>query len=88
MELSGDNGRMLWIPPGFGHASLELSDMAGFPYKTTDYYWPVGERTIVWNDPKIGIQWPIEDEPIVSSKDAAGTMLEDAVVYEKQFAFN
>jgi dTDP-4-dehydrorhamnose 3,5-epimerase len=87
-ELSGDNGRMLWIPPGFGHAFLVLSDMAGFAYKTTDYYWPADERTIVWNDPKIGIQWPIEDEPIVSSKDAAGTTLEDAVVYEQQFAFN
>lgn len=82
MELSGDNGRMLWIPPGFGHAFLVLSEMAGFAYKTTDYYCPAGERMIVWNDPKIGIEWPIKDEPIISSKDAAATMLEDAAVYE------
>src|SRR5208283_5540271 len=59
MELSGENGAMLWIPPGFGHAFLVLSDVAGFAYKVTDYYSPAGERTILWNDPELAIPWPI-----------------------------
>ncbi len=59
VELSGENGAMLWIPAGFGHAFLVLSDVAGFAYKVTDYYSPAGERTIVWNDPELAIAWPI-----------------------------
>ena len=59
VELSGDNGQMLWIPAGFGHAFLVLSEVAGFAYKVTDYYSPAAERTVVWNDPDIGISWPV-----------------------------
>ncbi|SPE26288.1 dTDP-4-deoxyrhamnose-3,5-epimerase [Candidatus Sulfotelmatomonas gaucii] len=82
VELSGENGNMLWIPAGFGHAFLVLSDVAGFAYKVTDYYSPASERTIVWNDPEIGIQWPVKAEDvIVSAKDAQGKMLRDAEVF-------
>ncbi len=81
-ELSGDNGKMLWIPEGFGHAFLVLSDVAGFAYKVTDYYSPAGERTILWNDPELGIEWPIAaGDAIVSEKDAKGKLLRDAEVF-------
>lgn len=83
VELSGENGRMLWIPARLGHAFLVLSDVAGFAYKVTDYYSPASERTIVWNDPEIGIQWPVKAEDvIVSAKDAQGKMLREAEVFE------
>lgn len=82
VELSADNGRMLWIPPGFGHGFMVLSDQAGFAYKTTDYYHPAGERTILWNDPEIAIAWPVSaDDAIVSDKDQKGSLLRDAEVY-------
>jgi len=82
VELSGENGRMLWIPRGFGHAFLVMSDVAGFAYKVTDYYSPEGERTILWNDPEIGIAWPVSAaEVVVSQKDAAGKLLREAEVY-------
>jgi len=82
IELSGENGRMLWIPPGFGHAFLVLSDVAGFAYKVTDYYSPAGERTIVWNDPELAIPWPIAAaDAIVSEKDRKGAQLRDAEVF-------
>jgi dTDP-4-dehydrorhamnose 3,5-epimerase len=82
VELSEENGRMLWIPEGFGHGFLVLSDRAGFAYKVTDYYNPKGERTIVWNDPELKIQWPIEsEEAIVSEKDAQGATLATAEVF-------
>jgi dTDP-4-dehydrorhamnose 3,5-epimerase len=82
VELSAENGRMLWIPEGFGHGFLVLTEQAGFAYKVTDYYNPKGERTIVWNDPEIGIQWPIKpEEAIVSDKDAQGAMLAAAEVF-------
>jgi dTDP-4-dehydrorhamnose 3,5-epimerase len=82
MELSAENGRMLWIPQGFGHAFLVLSDVAGFAYKVTDYYSPAGERTILWNDPELGIEWPIAaGDVIVSEKDAKGKLLRDAEVF-------
>ena len=68
-ELSGENQRQLWIPPGYGHAFLVLSDVADFQYKCTDYYAPNDEVGVVWNDPDIAIDWPIDD-PIVSEKDA------------------
>ena len=61
VELSGENGRMLWIPEGFGHAFLVLSEEAGFAYKVTDYYAPKGDRTILWNDADLAIPWPIAD---------------------------
>jgi len=88
MELNDQNGSMLWIPPGFGHAFLVLSETAGVAYKATDYYYPAGERTIVWKDPTLGIQWPIEGQPIVSSKDAAGTWFQNAEIYEEPIEWN
>jgi dTDP-4-dehydrorhamnose 3,5-epimerase len=82
VELNAENGRMLWIPQGFGHAFLVQSETAVFAYKVTDYYSPAGERTILWNDPEIGIDWPIgESEAIVSAKDRAGTRLREAEVF-------
>jgi dTDP-4-dehydrorhamnose 3,5-epimerase len=82
VELSEENGRMLWIPEGFGHGFLVLSDRAGFAYKVTDYYNPKGERTIVWNDPELAIQWSIKPEDaIVSEKEAQGATLVTAEVF-------
>jgi dTDP-4-dehydrorhamnose 3,5-epimerase len=82
VELSGENGQMLWIPAGFGHAFLVLSDVAGFAYKVTDYYSPHGERTIAWNDPDLAIHWPLpESRAIVSDKDRNGTSLRAAEVF-------
>ena len=82
VELSGENGAMLWIPEGFGHAFLVLSAVAGFAYKVTDYYSPAGERTIVWNDPDLRIKWPIAAEKaIVSDKDGKGARLRDAEIF-------
>ncbi len=82
LELNGENGRMLWIPPGFGHAFLVLSDVAGFAYKVTDYYSPAGERTILWNDPDLAIPWPISPAgAIVSQKDRNAVRLRDAEVF-------
>lgn len=82
VELSGDNGRMLWIPPGFGHAFLVLSDVAGFAYKVTDYYSAAGERTLLWNDPEIGIAWPVDAATVVvSEKDAQGKLLRGAELF-------
>jgi dTDP-4-dehydrorhamnose 3,5-epimerase len=73
---------MLWIPPGFGHAFLVLSETAGFAYKVTDYYSAAGERTILWNDPELGIEWPVTAEDvIVSEKDGKGARLRDAEVF-------
>jgi dTDP-4-dehydrorhamnose 3,5-epimerase len=82
VELSSTNGAMLWIPPGFGHAFVVLSEEAGFAYKVTDYYSPTGERTIVWNDPELAIEWPVTAESaIVSEKDRRGARLKDAEVF-------
>jgi len=77
-ELSAENKRMLWIPEGFAHGFLVLSDTAEFLYKTTDYWAPEFERSIAWNDPAIGIQWPIEDEPTLSAKDQQAKPLAEA----------
>lgn len=83
VELTGENGKMLWIPAGFGHAFLVLSEAAGFAYKVTDYYAPRGERTIVWNDPELAIKWPVKTEDvIVSEKDGKGKLLREAEVFE------
>ena len=80
--LSADNFNMLWIPPGFGHAFLVTSDYAEFVYKATDYYAPAFERSIVWNDPEIAIDWPLDGaEPILSEKDQKGNQLTNAEVY-------
>jgi dTDP-4-dehydrorhamnose 3,5-epimerase len=69
--LSAENKRQFWVPPGFAHGFVTLSDTAEFLYKTTDYYAPEMERSILWNDPEIGITWPIDFSPLVSPKDAA-----------------
>lgn len=83
VELDGEGGRMLWIPAGFGHAFLVLSDVAGFAYKVTDYYSPSSERTILWNDPELDIRWPLKsDQVIVSDKDQKGATLRNAEVFE------
>ncbi len=70
--LSADNKKQLWIPPGFAHGFLTLSDSAEFLYKTTDYYSPEHERCIRWDDPDIGVEWPLSAPPLVSGKDALG----------------
>lgn len=80
-ELSEDNHRQLWVPPGFAHGFLVLSDSADFLYKTTDYYAPEFERCIAWNDATIGIQWPLQDEPKLSAKDQAGLSLSQAELF-------
>lgn len=82
VELSEDNGLMLWIPAGFGHGFAVLSDQAGFAYKVTDYYSPTGERTILWNDPTLAIAWPVrEAEAIVSAKDRQGSLFAQAELF-------
>lgn len=83
-RLSAENKRIFWIPPGFGHGYYVLSDWAEFVYKTTDFYAPEFERTILWNDPQIGIKWPLLDgnTPLLSSKDAAGKLLSQAQVFD------
>jgi dTDP-4-dehydrorhamnose 3,5-epimerase len=78
VELSSDNKRMLWVPPGFAHGFVVLSDSAEFLYKTTDYWAPEFERSIAWNDPAIGIDWPIEGVPALSKKDLQGKSLAEA----------
>ncbi|MBV8437042.1 MAG: dTDP-4-dehydrorhamnose 3,5-epimerase [Silvibacterium sp.] len=81
-ELSGDSGMALWIPEGFGHGFAVLSEKAGFCYKVTDYYSPAGERTVLWDDPALGIAWPVAaEEAIVSAKDQQGKLLKDAEVF-------
>jgi dTDP-4-dehydrorhamnose 3,5-epimerase len=82
VELDGERGEMLWIPAGFGHAFLALSEPVGFAYKVTDYYSPAGERTILWNDPDLAIPWPIVAEnAIISDKDRNGVPLRDAEIF-------
>ena len=80
-ELSEDNQRQLWVPPGFAHGFVVLSDSADFLYKTTDYYAPAHERCIAWNDPQIGIDWPLDGAPLLSAKDAQGVSLAEAQAY-------
>ena len=81
VELSEENHRQLWVPPGLAHGFLVLSETADFLYKTTDYYAPEHERCIFWDDPAIGIDWPIETQPSLSAKDQAGLMLSQAEVF-------
>jgi dTDP-4-dehydrorhamnose 3,5-epimerase len=83
VTLSADEQQLMWIPPGFGHAFLVLSESAHFLYKTTDFYSPQDERTIVWNDPDLNVSWPTEImAPAVSQKDGQGARLRDAEVFE------
>lgn len=81
-RLSAENKRMAWIPPGFGHGFLVLSESADFLYKTTDYWAPQLERTLIWNDRDLAIDWPLAGEPILAAKDKAGKRLRDAEVYD------
>ena len=82
LTLSAQNQRMLWVPPGFAHGYLALSEFADFLYKTTDYWYPEHERTLLWNDAALGIAWPLSGAPILAAKDAAGTPLAAAAVYD------
>lgn len=78
VELSEDNHRQVWLPPGIAHGFLVLSERVDVLYKTTDYYAPEHERVILWNDPDIEIEWPLADEPLLSPKDQAGLPLKQA----------
>ncbi|MEO7192560.1 MAG: dTDP-4-dehydrorhamnose 3,5-epimerase [Vicinamibacterales bacterium] len=80
--LSADDRRAVWIPEGFGHGFLALTDLADVAYKATDYYAPQHERTVLWNDPDIGVAWPSSDGLIISAKDRAGTPLRDAELFD------
>lgn len=80
-ELSETNHRQMWVPPGLAHGFVVLSESADFLYKTTDYYAPAYERSILWNDPDIGIRWPIKGVPQLSAKDQAGVRLKQAELF-------
>lgn len=80
--LSAENKKQLWVPEGFGHGFVVLSDTAEFLYKTTAYYAPEHERSIMWNDPTLNIEWPIQGDPILSAKDAKAVALAQAEVFE------
>jgi len=80
--LSAANRRMLWIPPGFAHGFVVLSESAEFLYKATDYWYPQHERTLLWSDPALSIDWPLAGAPTLAAKDAAGRPLADADVYD------
>jgi dTDP-4-dehydrorhamnose 3,5-epimerase len=82
VTLTGGGHRMIWIPQGFAHGYIVLTEHAIVHYKTTDYYAPEHERTILWNDPDIGIRWPLEGEPIVSDKDRRGAAFRSAEVFD------
>ena len=81
VELSGENQRQLWVPPGFGHGFLVRSEAATFLYKTTDYWFAEHERTLRWDDPQVGIDWGLSSLPVLAAKDAAAPRLADAEVY-------
>jgi dTDP-4-dehydrorhamnose 3,5-epimerase len=82
ITLSADNKRMLWIPEGFAHGFLVTSDAAETVYKATAYYAPEHERSLLWNDPDVGIAWPLTEPPILSAKDLAGRRLDDCEVFD------
>ena len=81
VNLSEANHRQLWVPPGFAHGFVVLSESAQFLYKTTDYWYPEFERSLLWNDADVGIEWPIDFEPMLAAKDAAGKRLAEAEVF-------
>ncbi|MCX7142015.1 MAG: dTDP-4-dehydrorhamnose 3,5-epimerase [Proteobacteria bacterium] len=82
VRLSAENKKLMWVPPGLAHGFSVLSEYADFLYKTTDYWAPQYERTILWNDPEIAIAWPLADEPILAAKDRAGKRLYEADVFD------
>jgi dTDP-4-dehydrorhamnose 3,5-epimerase len=81
MRLSAETHEMAWIPPGFAHGFLVLSEHAEFLYKTTDYYAPQFERCLLWNDPALAIAWPLDGAPLLSAKDQAGLPLAECEVF-------
>jgi dTDP-4-dehydrorhamnose 3,5-epimerase len=80
--LSSENNKQLWVPPGFAHGFVVLSESAEFLYKTTDYWYPAHERSLLWNDPTVGVEWPIDFDPQLAAKDAIGKNLADAELYQ------
>jgi len=79
--LSADNKRQLWVPPGFAHGFVVTGDTAEFLYKTTDYWYPEFERSLLWSDPAVGVRWPLTAEPQLAAKDAAAKTLAEAEVF-------
>ena len=82
IALSAASKRMAWIPPGFAHGFLVTSDSAEFLYKTTDYYAPEHERTLLWNDPALGVDWPLSGAPVLAAKDKVGRPLASCELYD------
>lgn len=82
VELSAENKRQLWVPPGFAHGFVVTSQSAEFLYKTTDYWYPEHERSLLWCDPILGIQWPLVGEPILAAKDVKGKILAEAETFK------
>lgn len=82
VELSAENKRQIWIPPGFAHGFLVMSETAEFLYKTTDYWYPQHERSLLWSDPCVGIHWPLEGPPLLAAKDVAGKPLEQSDLFD------
>ena len=82
VTLSGENKRSLWVPVGFAHGFVVTSENAQVHYKTTDYWFPQGERTIRWDDPEVGIAWPLDGEPLLSPKDRVGKRVSESEVFE------
>lgn len=82
VELSADNKRQLWVPPGFAHGFVVITEFAEFLYKTTDYWYPEHERSLLWSDPSVGIHWGLDGEPKLATKDADGKLLAEADVFE------
>ncbi|MGV1045697.1 dTDP-4-dehydrorhamnose 3,5-epimerase [Limnohabitans sp.] len=82
VELTEDNHKQFWVPPGFAHGFVVLSDTADFLYKTTDYWYPEHERSLLWSDPVIGIEWPFDFAPQLAAKDAQANLLAEAEVFE------
>jgi dTDP-4-dehydrorhamnose 3,5-epimerase len=82
VELTEDNHKQLWVPPGFAHGFVVLSETADFLYKTTDYWYPEHERSLLWSDSSVGIQWPFDFVPQLAIKDAQAKLLSQAEVFE------
>jgi dTDP-4-dehydrorhamnose 3,5-epimerase len=80
-RLSADNHKQMWVPPGFAHGFVVLSESAEFLYKTTDYWYPEHERSLLWNDPALAIDWPLTGEPLLAAKDAAASLLSAAPTF-------
>jgi dTDP-4-dehydrorhamnose 3,5-epimerase len=83
VTLSAENKRQIWIPEGYAHGFVVVSDVAEILYKTTDYWRPEFERSILWNDPRLGIMWPIDGKPLLSGKDASGQSFEEAEFFSE-----